>query len=46
VNYAQFLALGKQMISLVKLSSERNALIQEDLAKGWEALLAEARANT
>lgn len=41
LNYAQFLALGKQMISLVKLSSERNALIQEDLAKGWEALLAE-----
>lgn len=39
LNMAQFLALGKQMISLVKLSSERNALIQEDLAKGWEALL-------
>lgn len=46
LNMAQFLALGKQMISLVKLSSERNALIQEDLAKGWEELLAEARANT
>ena len=40
LNMAQFLALGKQMISLVKLSSERNALIQEELAKGWEALLA------
>lgn len=41
LNYAQVLALGKQMISLIKLSSERNATIQEDLAKGWEVLLAE-----
>lgn len=41
LNYAQFLALGKQMISLVKLSTERNALIQQELAKGWGALLAE-----
>ena len=42
LNMAQFLALGKQMISLVRLSSERNALIQDDLARGWEALLAAA----
>lgn len=41
LNYPQFLALGKQMISLVKLSSERNALIQKQLAEGWEELLAE-----
>lgn len=41
LNYAQFLALGKQMISLVKLSTERNALIQQELAQGWKALLAE-----
>ncbi len=40
LNMAQFLALGKQMISLVKLSSERNALIRQDLDKGWEKLLA------
>lgn len=46
LNMAEFLALGKQMISLVKLSSERDALIQEELAKGWEALLAEAPART
>lgn len=46
LNMAEFLALGKQMISLVKLSSERDALIQEELAKGWEALLAEASAKT
>ena len=45
LNMAQFLALGKQMISLVKLSGERNALIQEELAKGWEALLAATAAK-
>ena len=39
LNMPQFLALGKQMISLVKLSSERNELIQRELAEGWEALL-------
>lgn len=43
LNYAQFLALAKQMISLAKLSSERNAMIQEELAKGWEELLAGAQ---
>lgn len=41
LNYAQFLALGKQMISLAKLSTERNTLIQQELTKSWEALLAE-----
>lgn len=41
LNYAQFLTLGKQMISLVKLSTERNTLIQQELAKSWVALLAE-----
>lgn len=45
LSYAQFLALGKQMISLVKLSTERNALIQQELAKGWEALLAEGEGS-
>lgn len=43
LNYAQFLALGKQMLSLVKLSSERNVLIQRQLAEGWEELLSEAQ---
>ncbi len=42
LNMAQFLALGKQMISLVKLSSERNSLIQQNLAEGWEELLKES----
>ncbi len=42
LNMAQFLALGKQMISLVKLSSERNDLIRQQLDKGWEELLAES----
>ena len=42
LNMAQFLALGKQMISLVKLSSERNSLIQQELAEGWEELLKES----
>ena len=46
LNVAQFLALGKQMISLMKLSSKRIALIQEELAKGWKALLAAASAKT
>ena len=41
INMAQFLALGKQMISLVKLASERNALIRQQLEEGWEALLAQ-----
>lgn len=46
LNFAQFLALAKQMISVVKLSSERNALIQNELAEGWEALLNESRRLT
>ncbi|MCY3663298.1 MAG: hypothetical protein OXH28_10855 [bacterium] len=43
LNYAQFLALAKQMILLVKLSSERNRVIRKELADGWEALLDESR---
>ena len=43
LNYAQFLALAKQMILLVKLSGEQNLLIQKELADGWGTLLAESR---
>ena len=42
LNIAQFAALAKQMLSLVKLSAERDNLIQDELATGWESLLAES----
>ena len=42
LNIAQFAALAKQMLSLVKLSAERDNLIQDRLANGWESLLAES----
>ena len=42
LNVAQFAALAKQMLSLVKLSTERDNLIQDQLATGWESLLAES----
>ena len=42
LNVAQFAALAKQMLSLVKLSAERDNLIQDQLATGWESLLAES----
>ena len=40
-NIAQFGALAKQMLSLLKLAGERDNLIQQQLAVGWEELLAE-----
>ena len=42
LNVAQFAALAKQMLSLMKLSAERNNLIQDQLATGWESLLSES----
>ena len=42
LNIAQFVALAKQMLSLVKLSAERDNLIQDRLATGWKSLLAES----
>ncbi len=42
LNYAQFLALGKQSISVLKLSAERDTLLKRHMAEGWEALLAES----
>ena len=42
LNFAQFLALGKQSISVLKLSAERDALVWQHLAEGWEALLTES----
>lgn len=46
LNYTQYLALGTRLISLAKLSSERNRLIRKELADGWEALLDESRRLT
>lgn len=40
-NIAQFGALAKQMLSLLKLAGERDNLIQQQLADGWKELLAE-----
>ena len=42
MNIAQFAALAKQMLSLVKLSADRDNLVQHQLATGWESLLAES----
>jgi len=42
-NLAQFVATAKRMISLLKLSAERDALIQDQLADGWASLLGEVR---
>lgn len=43
LNLAQFVAAAKQMVLLLKLSAERDALIQDQLADGWGRLLAEVR---
>ena len=40
-NIAQFGALAKQMLSLLKLAGERDNLIQQQLTDGWKELLAE-----
>lgn len=42
LNIAQFTALAKQMLSLVKLSAERDNLVRDQLATGWESLLPES----
>ena len=42
LNFAQFLALGKQSISVLKLAAERDALVWQHLAEGWKALLTES----
>ena len=42
MNIAQFAVLAKQMLSLVKLSAERDNLVRDQLATGWESLLAES----
>ena len=42
INLAQFQTLAKRMLSLVKLASERDRLVQQGLDDGWEALLADA----
>ena len=42
INLAQFQTLTKRMLSLVKLASERDRVIRQELEEGWEALLDEA----
>lgn len=42
MNIAQFGALAKQMLSLLKCTAERDALVQERLAAGWKAILTES----
>lgn len=40
LNLAQFAETARQMTSLLKLSAERDRLIEQQLTDGWEALLA------
>ena len=42
INLAQFQTLAKRMLSLAKLSAERDRLVQQRLDDGWKALLADA----
>lgn len=42
INLAQFQTLAKRMLSLVKLSAERDRLVRQRLDDGWKALLADA----
>ena len=42
INLVQFQTLTKRMLSLVKLASERDRLVRQELEEGWEALLAKA----
>ena len=42
INLAQFQTLTKRMLSLLKLASERDRVIRQELDDGWEALLADA----
>ena len=41
INLAQFQTLAKRMLSLVKLATERDRLVQQRLEDGWEALVAD-----
>ena len=38
-NYAQFLALAKQLLAVLKLSYDRQAAIEQELLQGWQDLL-------
>lgn len=42
INLAQFQTLAKRMLSLAKLSAERDRLVRQRLDDGWKALLADA----
>ena len=39
INLAQFQTLTKRMLSLVKLASERDRMVGQEVDDGWEALL-------
>ena len=43
INLAQFGALARRMLSLVKLAAEKDRQVQKALHDGWEALLGEAQ---
>ena len=42
INLAQFQTLAKRMLSLAKLSAERDRRVQQRLEDGWQALHADA----
>ena len=42
INLAQFQTLAKRMLSLAKLSAERDRLVRQRLDDGWKALFADA----
>lgn len=42
INLAQFVTLAKRMLSLMKLTAERDRLLRRRLDDGWKALLADA----
>ena len=41
INLAQFQTLAKRMLSLIRLSAERDRLVRQSLDDGWKALLAD-----
>ena len=43
INYAQFLALATRLLSIIKLSAERNRRIEKELDSRWQTLLAEVK---
>lgn len=44
INFAQFQALAMRMLSLAKLSAERDRRVRRELQDGWKRLVSEGRA--